>query len=98
VTCTTVRLESHCSLRLREVDLVVSIEKLNLFPYKVTAVLELKPADYERRIHYCEWLKNFIQTKTIDILDVTFFTHEAWLHLLGYFNTQNTLLWSSENP
>jgi transposase len=28
-------------------------EKLNLFPYKVTAVQELKPADDEKRIRYC---------------------------------------------
>jgi hypothetical protein len=29
-------------------------EKLNPFPYKVTAVQELKPADHEKRIRYCE--------------------------------------------
>jgi hypothetical protein len=29
-------------------------EKLNLFPYKVTAVQELKPADHEKRFRYCE--------------------------------------------
>jgi hypothetical protein len=46
----------------------------------------------------CEWFKNFIQTKTVDILDVTFFTDEAWFHLSGYVNTKNTRLWSSENP
>jgi hypothetical protein len=32
----------------------VSREKLNLFPYKVTAVQELKPANHEKRICYCE--------------------------------------------
>jgi hypothetical protein len=72
-------------------------EKLNLFPYKVTAVQELKPADHEKRIRYCEWFTNFIQTKTVDILDATFFTDEVWFHLSGYVNTQNTRLWSSEN-
>jgi len=36
--------------------------------------------------------------KTVDILDVTFFTDEAWLHFSGYVNTQKTQLWSSENP
>jgi hypothetical protein len=29
-------------------------EKLNLFPYKVTAVQELILADHEKRIRYCE--------------------------------------------
>ena len=32
------------------------------------------------------------------ILDVTFFTDEAWSHLSCYVNTPNTRLWSSENP
>jgi hypothetical protein len=36
--------------------------------------------------------------KTVDILDVTFFTDEVWFHLSGYVNTQNTLLCLSENP
>jgi hypothetical protein len=44
----------------------------------------MKPADHEKRIRYREWFTNFIQTKTVDILDVTFFTHEAWFHLSGY--------------
>jgi hypothetical protein len=39
-------------------------EKLQLFKYKVTAVQELKPADDETRVSYCEWFTSFIQTKT----------------------------------
>ena len=35
-------------------------EKLKLFPYKVTAYLELKLAEHEKRIRYCEWFTNFI--------------------------------------
>jgi hypothetical protein len=56
-------------------------EKLNLFSYKVTAVQELKPVDPEKRIRYCESFTSFIQTKTVDILDVSFFRDEAWFHL-----------------
>jgi hypothetical protein len=70
---------------------------LNLFPYKVTAVQEFKPADHEKRISYCEWFTNFMQTKTVDILDFTFSTDEDLFHLSGYVNTQNTRMWSSEN-
>jgi len=73
-------------------------EKMKLFPYKVTAVQELKTAAHEKRIRYSEWLTNFNQMKTVDILDVTFFTDEDWFHLSGYVNTQNTRLWLSENP
>jgi hypothetical protein len=73
-------------------------KQLKHFPYKVTAVLELKLADHEKRIRYCEWFTNFNQMETVDILVVTFFTNEAWFHLSGYVNTQNTRLWTSENP
>jgi hypothetical protein len=53
-------------------------------------VQELKLVDHEKRIRYCEWFSNFIQTKPVDILDVTFFPDEVWFHLSGYVNTQNT--------
>ena len=33
-----------------------------------------------------------------DVLDVTFFTNEAWFYLSGYVNLQNSRLWSSDNP
>jgi hypothetical protein len=61
-------------------------------------VQELKPANHDKWICYCEWFKSFIQTNTVDILDITFFADEAWFHLSGYVNTQNSRLWSSENP
>jgi hypothetical protein len=73
-------------------------EKLNFFPYKVRVVQELKTADYRKRIRYSEWFKNFIQTITVDILDVIIFTDEDWFHLLHYVSTQNARLWSSESP
>lgn len=69
-----------------------------LFPYKVTAVQQLQLLDSEKRLRYCEWFQDFIERKTIDILDVTFFTDEAWFHLSGYINSQNSRLWSSTNP
>jgi hypothetical protein len=32
------------------------------------------------------------------MLDVTFFLDEAWFHLTSYVNSQNTRIWSKENP
>jgi hypothetical protein len=32
------------------------------------------------------------------IFDYTLFSDEAWFHLSGYVNSQNTRLWGSENP
>lgn len=71
---------------------------LELFPYKVTVVQELKPADHGKRMQYCEWFNNFIQQNGIDVLNETFFTDEAWFHLSGYMNSQNSRLWSTANP
>lgn len=73
-------------------------KKLKLFPYKVTAMQELKPTDPGKRLEYCEWFNNFIQQNGIDVLDETFFTDEAWFHLSGYMNSQNSRMWNTENP
>jgi hypothetical protein len=38
-------------------------------------------------------------SNTLDVhLDKTFYTDEAYFHLSGYVNSQNTRMWSSENP
>ena len=42
-------------------------------------------------------IKDFL-TQNPGILDVTFFTAEAWFHLSGYINSQNTRIWAAENP
>ncbi|KAG1653194.1 R3H domain-containing protein 2 [Nymphon striatum] len=73
-------------------------KELKLYPYKVTALQELKDTDFRRRMEYCEWFNNFIAYNREDILDVTFFTDGAWFHLSGYINSQNSRLWCSENP
>ena len=31
-------------------------------------------------------------------LNLSFFTDEAWFHLSGYVNSQNTRIWAAENP
>ena len=72
-------------------------EQLKLFPYKIMAVQELKTTDHEKRLCYCRWFNRFIKENMADVLDVTFFTDEAWFHLSGYVNSQNSRLWSSDN-
>jgi hypothetical protein len=63
---------------------------LHLFPYRLTSV----QADLPQRLEYCQWFLN-----TLDVhLDKTFYTDEAYFHLSGYVNSQNTRMWSSENP
>ena len=50
-----------------------------------------------KRVRFCLWIKDFL-TQNPGILDVTFFTDEAWFHLSGYVNSLNTRTWAAENP
>jgi hypothetical protein len=46
---------------------------------------------------YCRWFQTFNDGNP-GILDYTWFSNEAWFHLSGYVNSQNTCLWGSETP
>jgi hypothetical protein len=65
--------------------------------YGFRVVQKRKQQDYDKRITYCRWLQTFIDENPV-ILDYTWFSDEAWFHLSGYVNSQNTRLWGSENP
>jgi hypothetical protein len=65
--------------------------------YRFRVVQELKQQDYYKRMTYCRWFQTFIEENQ-GILDYTWFSDEAWFHLSGYVNSQNTRLWGSENP
>jgi hypothetical protein len=73
-------------------------KKLKLHPYRVSVVHQLKERGHQSRVDYCTWCQNFLVEEGEEILDVTFFTDEAWFHLSEYVNSQNIRLWSSENP
>jgi hypothetical protein len=72
--------------------------KLKYHPYKLSVVPQMKEIDHHSRVNYCTWFQNFLANEGEQILDVTFFTDEAWFHLSGYVNSQNNRLWSNENP
>lgn len=76
--------------------------------YNLFHVNNLKPTCHIKMVHkvlnhYChcgssQWFQNFVAEWGIEVLDECFYTDEAWLHLSGYLNSQNTMLWSIENP
>jgi hypothetical protein len=70
---------------------------LKLHPYGVQACHELKEIDKEKRMRYCRWFRQFVRNG-VDILENGFFFDDAWFHLSGYVNSQNSRFWSSENP
>ncbi|KAJ3649791.1 hypothetical protein Zmor_021512 [Zophobas morio] len=71
-------------------------KKLHMHPYKISLVQELQPADFPRRVQYCHWFQANLDDNRI--LDLSFFSDEAWFHLSGYVNSQNFRIWSTENP
>ncbi|RZB39757.1 hypothetical protein BDFB_014971 [Asbolus verrucosus] len=64
-------------------------------PYKAQVFQDIQPPDYEKRMAYRNW---FNQTMNNNLLDLTFFSDEAWFHLSGYINSQNMRMWCSKNP
>jgi hypothetical protein len=73
------------------------LHSLNLKPYRVTCVQELKEPDKEKRVNYCHWLLNKIVDGELDPFQY-FMSDEAWFHLSGHINSQNTRHWCTENP
>ena len=65
-------------------------------PYRVTSVHELQEPDKIKGVRYCNWLLNFVENP--DILKVIWFADEAWFHVSGCVNSQNTRIWASEYP
>lgn len=66
---------------------------INLFPYKIKILHELKPPDYNKRKKFSEWFlsingieKNFIASD------------EAYFHLNGAVNNHNCRIWSDSDP
>jgi hypothetical protein len=57
---------------------------------------KLKEPGKEKWLQYCIWFTHFIW-RGIDILDKVFYSGEAWFHLSGCINSQNSRIWSAEN-
>lgn len=66
---------------------------LNLHPYKIQLVQELKPQDASQRLNFVNQLFEQLSTFT-NIL----FSDEAHFHLNGHVNKQNCRYWCATNP
>jgi hypothetical protein len=58
-------------------------------------VQELKPADYPRRLNFCNWPVDNIGNN-VEFSQIIF-SDESWFHTSGYLNSQNLRIWSTEN-
>jgi hypothetical protein len=54
---------------------------------------ELMEPGKEKGLQYCRWFTHFIRGG-VDILDKVLCRGEAWFHLRGYVNNQNSRIWS----
>ena len=73
------------------------LKSLSMRAYRITCVQELKLPDKDKRLQYCRWLLSMVEEERLNPL-LYFISDEAWFHLSGYMNSQNTRYWSSENP
>jgi hypothetical protein len=48
-------------------------------------------------MRYCRRFQQFVGNG-VGILENVFVSDEAWFHLSGYVNSQNSRFWSNENP
>ena len=72
-------------------------KKAKLHAYRISMLQELKEPDQVKGVAYCRWFQTHLKENP-GILDYTWFLDEAWFHLSGYVNSQNSRIWASENP
>ena len=61
----------------------VGTKLLKLKPYKIPSFHELQPPDYNRRLHFCNWMLEKVNNEEIGPKSI-FFSDEAWFHLHGH--------------
>ncbi len=56
---------------------------------RMSYLQELKAADCLGRLHYTNWMLNFVREHDIQELDYVFFSDKVWFHISEYINAQN---------
>lgn len=70
---------------------------LQMFPYKIQMVQQLKPEDYPRRLQYGKTMQNLAQSED-DFWNKIIMSDEAHFDLNGNVNKQTCRFWATENP
>ncbi len=85
----------HLSIRklsrrvgLSDTSTLGTLHNLKLHPCHVSVRQELKEANYEKRVRFCNWFLHFMR-RGLGLLDEVFLSDKAWVHLSGYVNAQN---------
>ncbi|KAJ8884434.1 hypothetical protein PR048_016291 [Dryococelus australis] len=72
-------------------------QSLQMFPYKIRVVQEIEAGDFLKHVTYCRWFMEHV-TPGGEELDDWYWSDEAWFHLDGYVNAQNSRYWSTDKP
>jgi hypothetical protein len=72
------------------------VKKLKVFPFTIHVMHQLLPPACEKQNHYFDgYWKKWMVTLACQ---TGLLSNEAWFHLTGYVNSENTHLWPVENP
>ncbi|KAK3868152.1 hypothetical protein Pcinc_026438 [Petrolisthes cinctipes] len=93
---TSTRRQSR-QLGISRTSLLRVLRSLNLFPYKVQLVQQLKPKDYQQRHQYAVRIQELARNDR-NFTQNLMMTDEAHFHLNGFINKQNCRFGGSENP
>jgi hypothetical protein len=63
----------------------------------VSLVQKLNLADTVARINFCRWTLQCVHDGSVDAT-LLFVSDDAWFHLSGFVNAQNSRHWDTENP
>ncbi|KAJ8915873.1 hypothetical protein NQ315_015484 [Exocentrus adspersus] len=73
------------------------INRGKFHPYHVQLHQELLENDFERRIHFCQWVHNVV-AENEDFFKFVLFTDECMFHRNGFVNRHNFHYYDSQNP
>lgn len=89
------RLAQECGIS--KTSVLRGLKSLKFYPYKVSVVHRLKDTDWPARVNFCREMLRSVHDGNVDP-SLLFMSDEAWFHLSGYVNSQNTRYWDTENP
>jgi inhibitor of nuclear factor kappa-B kinase subunit alpha len=96
VTCSTTQLATLTGYSQSTVCRILK-KKLRMRPYRMKIVQQLLPGDLKQRLKFSQWFLHQMELSD-DFLPRVLWTDEAYVHLNGYINTKNCIIWGTEKP
>lgn len=94
---TSVRRVASCTGLRRMSTHRLMRHSLQMFPYKIQTHQPLSPNAINARYNFANAMLQLVDDGELDVGNI-WFSDEAYFHLDGYVNKQNSRIWRSENP